>query len=258
MTNRTFGVEIECGFRPRISASHVRSQIRAAGLGVWSVGHDGTDIEIRTPILRGVKGLNKLKKALALIQDMGGYVTVRDGLHVHHGAREFRHDMGAIRKLVKSWYENQAVIEQMVSQSRRPGGSRQGACPRWTEHDLLALDQSSDLNWSRRSLNIASLLQHGTIEIRLHEGTLDFDEAKAWILFGQKFIEGVLAGHTPSEKVESTDALLKHIRLGYKSGAFLREKALLGGRRPSPAVPVTSAVIASANTTGPILIRFEN
>jgi hypothetical protein len=222
MTNRTFGVEIECGFNPRREAREIADHLYRVKLGRWLVGYDGTYIEAKTPILRGYPGLEKLKKAMVLFQDLGGYVTGRDGLHVHHGAAEFRHDMSAVVRLVKSWHANRSAIEQMVA-ARRVSSDY---CPQWSNRNVDYLEQQQRLGgWDRNDLNIASLLRHGTIEIRLHEGTLNFDEARAWILFGQKFIEGVLKDHTPVPSMGTTDALLKQIKLGYASGAFLREKA---------------------------------
>lgn len=236
MTNRTFGVEIECGIGARWQFSHgdIERRLYTAGLGDWMVDRDGTEHEIRTPILQGVKGLNTLKKAMGLIVNLGGYVTHLDGMHVHHGAPEFINNLPAIQRLVNNWYDSQDVIEQMVAPRRRTGGPSHRNCPHWDSYLVGQINEGRPYGGdTRHSLNIRALARHQTIEIRLHEGTLDFDEAKAWILFGQKFIENALKGHTQI-KPGSTDQLLKEIGLGYRNGAFLKEKARLG-HTPSPA-----------------------
>lgn len=223
MTNRKFGVEIECGFHQPLSISALRSVMEGVGLTDWTFGHDGTYIETRTPHLSGRAGLNILEKGMTLISELGGYVTVDDGLHVHHDAPEFVNDFDAILKLVRSWHLNQPAINQMVDESR---ADYHDVCPPWDNEQIRFLEENRTLAESHRNtLNIASLSRLGTIEIRQHEGTLDYDEAEAWILFGQTFIENVLESHEPTPDLGSTDKLLAHIKLAEKSGAFLRNKA---------------------------------
>lgn len=223
MTNRAFGVEIECGFIGELGPPEVSHRLERAKLHGWSVGYDGTYVEARTPILVGEEGLATLKAGMDLFLHMDGYCTDQDGLHVHHNAPEFVSDMSAIVRLVRSWHANQYVIDAMVDPSRV---GNYDSCPPWSEEEIDDLvNEQTIADFSRNSLNIASLAGKGTIEIRQHEGTLDYDEAEAWILFGQTFIEDVLASHTPTPELGSTDKLLEHIRLGEKSGAFLRAKA---------------------------------
>lgn len=234
MTNRRFGVEIECDMDglgvTQTADLLVRHgfQLKHKNVPGWSVGQDGSEVEVRTPPLSGPEGLDQLRQVMELLVDNGGDTTGEDGLHVHHDAPEFVDDFGAIIRLAKSWRANQDLICQMVHPERV--NSDNEFCPLWTDDDIEELEHSSYVgNWVRHALNIASLVEHGTIEIRLHEGTLNYEDAEAWILFGQQFIEDVVSKHEPTPGQGSTDRLFEHIRLGHKSGAYLIEKARRNG-----------------------------
>lgn len=234
MRDRRFGVEIEFGSR-QVNYTQVRELLRRSrlfkGASNWgnNVGHDGSGIEVRSPILQGKDGFKQLETILHFLrEDCGGYVTRSDGLHVHHDAPEFVGDFDAIVRLVKSWSANQEVIKQMVHPART-----YAACPRWTRDYITALEQVAQANpaqliqqrWGRRALNIDSLREHGTIEIRQHEGTLDFDKAKSWIEFGQHFIESALNRKRPIPCADAPDVLLKRVRVPKKSSERLLQVA---------------------------------
>ena len=78
-------------------------------------------------------------------------------------------------------------------------------------------------NYVRHDLNLASLQRHGTIEIRLHEGTLHFPEAKSWIEFGQGFIERVLRHQMYDSS--TPEKLLEKIRINPDAKERLLNKA---------------------------------
>jgi len=159
-----------------------------------NIHNDGSGVEIPSPILEGRRGLDELGEVMALLRRNGFYTTPEDGLHVHHDAPEFVENDTLIAHLVELWEENLPVIDRMVAPNRR--GGDYWACNSYaTRHPSMweSFKQNKSLdNLSLdkfRSLNVTSLYEHGTVEFRLHEGTLDFNEAASWVMFGQEFLE---------------------------------------------------------------------
>lgn len=243
MRSRGFGVEIECGVSSRhhnADEYHKRFEQRhgtgydryddsfydetyarmlvddwcSRGLisAEWGelFGWDGTLIELRSPILKGPSGFKELRKVMNLLLDHGGYVTEEDGLHIHHDAPEFVRNQELVLALVESWYENNEHIYNLVHRDRVDGW----ASPAWHEHDVARLQEGSDYyNFGRKDLNINALRKHGSIEIRLHQGTLSFEEAEAWIRFGQAFINKIAAGKKAVVPTANTVELIQKLRV---------------------------------------------
>lgn len=262
MKDRKFGVEIECGFSRdrsrRIADRYADAGAceelinKAIGDGKiheeWgdNIGRDGTLMEIRSPILQGAAGFKELHAVMNLLRLNGGFVTAADGMHVHHDAPEFVNDPAAVIRLVQSWRHNLPVIHQLVAPRRR----NSGACPRWTSQGVETLSKFKEgtvtrvrgyygterdyadfkeYDWDRRDLNIESLVEHGTIEIRLHQGTLHPIQAEAWIRFGQSLLNKVALKARPVRKVETVDDLFKALR----TPKYTQDnKELLTSRRP--------------------------
>jgi hypothetical protein len=194
---------------------------------------DGSGVEIRTPILQGVDGYEVIRAAMATLKDAGAYVTASDGLHVHHDAPEFVAWPQKCEVLVRSWLANQQAIQQLVAPRRRGSGH----CPPWNDAGLSILGEwiRGDRPYfyaSRNDLNLNPLADQGTIEIRLHEGTLDADVAIAWIMFGQRFIHDVLQRTRPLPQTTSDENLLSRLRLSVHARAALIEKRRMNYRTP--------------------------
>lgn len=233
--SRTFGVEVECG-HPQGWEGVARLFRQSDCSREWSIGSDGSGVEARTPILTGLAGFKELKKGMNLIRSTGGYVTRRDGLHVHHGAEELFGNKDLAVLLVKSWAINSDVIEKFV-ELRRCGINAYN--PRWSDGHIRQLEQVT-LNPNYRcgfppigprgALNLGSLEDHGTVELRLFEGTLDYDLAEAWVRFGQRFLNEVLKRKKPLPRYTREDSLLKRVRVSKKVSERLLEKAAGGYR----------------------------
>lgn len=232
---RRFGVEIECGLPHGYDKAvelfdGAYDPDEEDDYGRWTVGEDGTMVEIRTPILQGPEGFETLRWAMDLIKSEGGYVTAADGLHVHHDAPEFASNPEACLRLVDSWRNNQALIHGMVA----PRRSGSGACPSWsnTFYESLrgwaASGGAGRLYATRNDLNLSVLRNYGSVEIRLHEGTLDADVAIAWIMFGQRFIHEVAQNLDPLANAETDENLLVNIQLSDEAKAVLAAKKANG------------------------------
>lgn len=232
---RPFGVEIECGLQGGTEQAcdlfdiayndyydEIDEDQNDEG---WSVDSDGTDVEVRTPILVGEAGFSKLRWAMETLKNAGAYVTNADGMHVHHDAPEFVANPASTLQLVKSWRNNELAIYDLVATRRR--GS--AMCPTWAESHFEMLEawakgDTSYLSIGRNDLNVASLTRHGSVEVRLHEGTLDADVAIAWVKFGQQFIFDTLQSIDPMEPVANAAELMSRIRLVPEAIALLEAK----------------------------------
>lgn len=228
---RRFGVEIECGYREG-TYDDVRRAMNEAGFPVagsyyqdgshrsYSVGRDGSGVEVRTPILKGQDGFKELKRVFKFLNDFGCYTSERDGMHVHHDAPELVRDPRITLNLVKSWVQNRDAICEMVTPYRKR------AMGPWRSDEILRLEAVArgedtytrngytySIGFGRNELNVAALQEHGSIEFRLHEGTLNIDDAIAWIKFGQRFMDSVIKRAGPIKPVQNREQLLNRIRL---------------------------------------------
>jgi hypothetical protein len=232
--DRKFGIEFEFqmpispvmddyGYENKNLA--VKNLLSDCGFGDWSVGHDGSEFEVRTPILQGSHGFKQVKNFLGLILDHGANVTNADGLHVHHDAPEFKGNKPLVMRLVENWYENQNEIMKLAHSRRRNGSP----CPAWNQFDLTQLNnmnEDGDFYYGRKNLNISSLRRHGTIEVRLHEGTLDYEEVFSWVRFGQAFIARAVNDTPKMSRADSPNDLLKRVRISRNASRFITKKVV--------------------------------
>lgn len=225
--DRTFGVEIEF-YSPR-SQDWFRDRLRG-----WSVGTDGSlsyvnGHEIRTPILKGYEGVKELYRGVVeVIGQSSPTVTYQCGLHVHHGVSDLSDQQ--ILRIIESWVENRSSIHKMVSLERRNGAY----CPDITSYELEVIRNNLTSNvptargWGLgRGKEINKSPRHRTMEIRLHEGTVNFDEIFSWLLFGQAFITNIAKRQNPLPKQELKD-LLRATRTYKVAHEPLLAKANLG------------------------------
>jgi hypothetical protein len=191
-------------------------------------------------VLQGPSGFKELKKGMNIIRSTGGYVTQRDGMHVHHGVPEVVNDKEKAIRLIQSWMDNTPHIEAFVAARRCGGGAYN---PRWSADSLRQLQSPQAVEQPRLynelyfgrcgprgAINLHSLSEHGTIELRLFEGTLDYDIAEAWVRFGQRFFESVLKRKQPLPRLTNGEELLKRIRVSKRATERLLTKANGGYR----------------------------
>lgn len=217
---RNFGVEIECDSNG-LGTQGVRHILRNNGFSNWAenIYHDGSDVEIPSPILSGSKGLSELKSVMNLLKKHGCSTTSADGMHVHHDVKDL--NLRQIHTIAETWMINQPLIHSLVDVHR--------VANRWCRdlrrEDLVAIENEIKLppvpnaryeHDKYKSLSVASRVDYGTLEIRLHEGTLDFEKARGWILFGQAFITNIAKMKKPV-KYTSVEEMLVSTKV-YKVG----------------------------------------
>jgi hypothetical protein len=194
--NRKFGVEFEC-ISPDGDRDRIRAALAAEGLHGWTVKGDGSltggyGVEIVSPPLRGEQGEDDIRKAARALRSVGCTVNRSCGTHVHHDIADLT--VEDIKRVARGWFNNQAVINGLVSPSRRDGGSIY--CEPLRDSEVRSVEAASNLSAIRslyisryRTLNLTSYGRHGTIEIRQHQGTLDAEKVISWLRLGQAIID---------------------------------------------------------------------
>jgi len=194
------------------------------------VKYDGSlpagGVELASPVINGRDfRMSEIKKACSVLAEAGARVTNSCGLHVHHEVKDFSD--ADIKRLVKSWAANQETINKFLD-SRRWNGNY---CRPWTRAEIRELeniDRVRNMYITRyKSLNINPYRRDGmgTVEIRQHHGTIDFEEIKSWVLFGQAFINSV-AKRKRAMIMLNPDALLKRTKTSKVASENLLKKSL--------------------------------
>jgi len=216
--NRKFGVEFECAIPQHLTGEDVANAMRQAGVSVvtrindrqpgdWYVKGDPSITvpgmygrEIVSPALVGEDGEEQVRKVARALRSIGATVNRTCGTHVHHDANDLTVDQ--IKRVAKSWFNNQTLISGLVSPSRRAGGSFY--CAPLTDSDVYRIERVRDLRAMRsvsidryRSLNLTSYGKHGTMEVRQHQGTLDAEKVISWVRLGQAIIDTAKSSESP-------------------------------------------------------------
>jgi len=234
----TFGIELEVS---DISIEHAQSIINRAGI-TWQVKRDGThhvSAEAVSPILAR-PSLDEAKVATRALRVGGATVNRQCGLHVHLGADEY--GIEGLANLAWNWNLAHATIGALVAKSRL--NNRFCVPVALSELDFQAETirngsiRNIGLNGRYRSLNLDAYRQHGTIEFRLHHGTLNGAKVKAWAEFCSAIANYSKAGsrlntednwHQPDDKVTKVGELLDLLTsvqvLSEATNAYLKGRA---------------------------------
>lgn len=207
---QTFGVEIECMLPRGVHHRDLERRLIEAGIQAraehlnhttgrfWKLTSDGSlgdysrGVEVVSPALSGEEGFEQLRTVCRVLTEMGAKVNRRCGLHVHVGARN--HNVSFFKHLVKLYSQFEPVIDSIVAPSRR--GSANGYCQpvRVSEHSwnmattieqvARAIGQTGQRDGTRyKKLNLNSYWQHGTVEFRQHQGSVEVAKIENWVRF---------------------------------------------------------------------------
>lgn len=213
MRELKFGVEIEF-----FGANYVTviERLRAAGISVadyqgythevmaqWKVTTDasvnGRDtglyrgLELVSPILYGDEGLDELQKVYEVLNSCSAKVDKTCGTHVHFDISDFT--VQNCKNFLNLYYNYQGIINHLVPPSRR----RNKFCNPLKKADLVQIDNelwvtsirhiASVISTRYSKVNLQSYVKYGTIEIRQHGGTTDFDKMEAWIILMYQLLD---------------------------------------------------------------------
>jgi hypothetical protein len=155
----------------------------------WSSVYDGSvrGAEVVSPIL-GEERLNEASTVARLLLSAGGKVDRTTGFHVHIGAAALSLDH------VAQWYLNWNLVHEAIGALVAPSRLNNSYC-KVPSTERIAINAErirngniSDLDGDRyQSFNLQSFQRHGTLEIRVHQGTLNGTKAVAWAKFIDAF-----------------------------------------------------------------------
>ena len=194
----TFGLEFEVA---GISTSAASSALNRGGIECvepqrqheinekWTSVYDGSvrGAEIVSPILDEVR-LNEASTVARLLLGAGGKVDRTTGFHVHIGAAALSGDH------IAKWYLNWNLVHEAIGALVAPSRLNNSYCKVPTLQNIdrnverIRNGEISDSNGDRyQSFNLMSYQRHGTLEIRVHQGTLNGTKAVAWAKFIDAF-----------------------------------------------------------------------
>lgn len=204
---RKFGIEIEAG---GVEADHLVNRLLAAGItvynrrgaygysqrqGGWQVTYDSTirlqhGFELISPPLCGDEGLAEVEKVCKVLAECGATVNESCGMHVHVDGADL--NLEQMKNLFRLFTKFEPCFDELVSPSRRASGSDfartvRGALgttlPAAFEriNEMRRVDDFSSYVSRYSKLNPHALLRHGTVEIRMHNGTICAKKILPWI-----------------------------------------------------------------------------
>jgi hypothetical protein len=207
----TFGVELEIILPLGMTHSELSRHINTAGVESmheqynhaqrphWKVVTDGSigdytrGAEVVSPVLRGEDGFRQLKTVCTVLTRVGCKVNKKCGLHVHVGIVGFA--VRSVKNLVSLYHSAEPTIDSFMAPSRR--GSANTYCAPLRVNSLqmdqaVTMDMVATAMGQRpgreqvrgsgryKKLNLQSFWQHGTVEFRHHQGTVEADKALYW------------------------------------------------------------------------------
>ncbi len=189
----TFGMEFEIqGLNPDRAARALfnagiqceRPNSTHATAENWKAVYDGSvsnGAEVVSPILSEAR-LNEAHKVTKALKDSGARVDRATGFHVHIGADAFG-GKANLASFILNYYGAHHAIAALVAPSRLNNRYcailNRTAAEAQASHTLNGNEGAYNGN-RYTSLNIEAMQRHGTIEVRLHQGTLNGVKAIAW------------------------------------------------------------------------------
>lgn len=245
--NRRFGVEIEMF---GVDRHTIRRFLETTpGLSGWRVKGDcsirgANGNEVVSPPLQGQAGMDQLRQVLAFLRERGGQVNRSCGGHIHLEARDMQAE--GIVRFVESYHAHQDLIDFLVAPSRR---GDQTYCGRYYEGEIDSMKRnhaSRGYLYGERykNVNVTSFGRHGTVEIRQHQGTLNFNKFESWILMCMAIADNVMETTQPLTARRSLRDFFRALDLDEDAASFLLGRALQNGAAGSqlglPAEPVAA------------------
>lgn len=153
--------------------------------------------EIVSPVLEyNDESFAKVTEMYQTLRRFGGEVNDSCGLHVHVDARFVQKmprevQQRFFRYLISEYASREEEFDLRMERDRQ--GDNNNYC-----HTMKRMSDYTDYNWTRffqstedryYKLNVHAFVRHGTVEFRHHHGTMDEDEAIAWIHTCVKFMQ---------------------------------------------------------------------
>lgn len=237
---RQFGIEIECNYPGGYyGAEGGTSPLEAALPSGWEVRTDGSlgyeGIEVVSPPISGPEGFDQVKTVCQILRTRGATISRRCGFHVHYDVSDV--GVRGLARFARSWTENHHLLNYLVSPSRR----RNTFCRQLNTLELDRIDEWAEVNGSAdqtevmhrpyplgqryRAINVLAYPRHGTVEVRAHQGSLNYRKMETWIRLGQKMLDKIATEGAPIERHETLVSLFESIELDTRDSRYLIGRA---------------------------------
>lgn len=165
------GIELEFNQLPAITQNHIAEGLKNAGLAKYiNVTTDascGWEVRVLLPEDDFIEPLTKIMK---IIKEMGHTVDNRCGTHVHFDMRN-----RDVKLVYENLFKSQRFLRKFISKSRKNNN-------RYCQMNKAeTFDKQLSLGDRYYSLNVQSYRRHKTLEVRMHQGTLNPSELVPWI-----------------------------------------------------------------------------
>lgn len=187
--------------------------------------------EVVTPVLQGREGLKIVKIVCNVLKDYCK-INIGCGLHVHHGIKADETD--GLRNLINQWLTFEKDFFSVLPNSRQ----RNNMAKALTRYVTGPMPHNMSVRrWWRTylndryyAINMESYWLRGTVEFRLHSGTVEYRKIKNWLVATQEFCNKALTGKQPVET--SFEGLINYLqtentggtgRKLYKQGTIARD-----------------------------------
>lgn len=251
-----FGVEFEGGlgcskeeFKDKLGRLEIESLITSYDHTLhnmkWKLGSDSSvsiprlnSVEIVSPKLYGALGFGEVTKVLKLWNETLPFrqgseseringVNSSCGTHVHVDA-SYGWDTQKFFELAKVWVKiEQTVVWYFVSPSRR----NKHYCKAVDLPYLEALSRGHMVGDRYYSLNLEAYQRQGSIEYRIHNGTLEPAKIIPWVTFCLMLTDAVKKGLTYRDFEPTFDGVMDAVGMNSSATPLIKEaKSYLTGR----------------------------
>jgi len=230
-TNFKFGVEIEFhvkaskyGTNKVQACNKVAEILRQNGVACndyhythrvsenWKIMQDGSvgdldgntlGLEVVSPILYGLEGINEVKKCLHVLDHIVRAKVKKDcGIHVHFDAGGI--SVPQIWNIYKSYARNEDVFDMIMPDSRKLDNNEYCLPLTYQVEHMEEISTPNTIHALRciigtgryYKVNLQSLFRQNTIEFRQHSGSLNGEKVENWIKLLYSFIQNFRNGET--------------------------------------------------------------
>ena len=201
----TFGVEIECY---AVNQQDVIDKAAAKGVNLQSERYNHetrphyklvsdasivgqNPVECVSPVLKGKKGLNSLKKVCDALNEVGALVNKTTGLHIHVGGNFTQQQYCNV---FANYVFLENVIDSFMAESRINNTYAKTFRNPVTRANVIGASTIAGIGMALNNdryykVNCKSIARHCTIEFRQHQGTTDYEKISQWAKFCIKLVD---------------------------------------------------------------------
>lgn len=183
-SERRYGVELETRSCDEHTTLHGKTEWGC----VYECSTPGR--EMVSPILQGDEGFAEIREMCDIAASKRWTVDRSCGLHAHFDARDLSSDQ--LLRIAYAYRKTYSLWKKFVN-GDRAGNSMCGS-PQYTTDDIRAAEHIEDFVEPRdrfEFVNWRAYIRHGSIEVRIYQGTLKAREICNWVKLHLAFIDAV-------------------------------------------------------------------